>query len=227
MNRLLKSMCAIALAIPALAGEITVTGKGSVSLPPDKMKMTFEVSAIDLDIAAAKRTFKERTAILSATLAKVGVATNEVLTSGMDMESVKEYEGSRVVKFMGYRFSEEYTFVAKIDRARIERLYTALVDCKCVEKMRFWFELFDNETPRQEARAQAVGNAREIAAGIAQAAGVRLGEIEEIEYSALDGFNPRYIQTNCFADYSEAVSSVGALRNIEISESVRIKWKIK
>ena len=87
MNRLLKSMCAIALAIPALAGEITVTGKGSVSLPPDKMKMTFEVSAIDLDIAAAKRTFKERTAILSATLAKVGVATNEVLTSGMDMAS--------------------------------------------------------------------------------------------------------------------------------------------
>lgn len=228
MNKLLKSICVIALAVPALAGEITVVGKGSVSLPPDKMKMTFTVSALDLDIAVAKRRFKEYSATLAMTLAKVGVATNEILTSGMQMENVKEYENSSMV-FKGFRFSEDYTFVARLDRARMERLYTSLVNSKCVEELAFWFELFDSEAPRQAARALAVENAREIADGIAKAAGVSLGEIEEITYDFADIYHPnRYLQNNCFAASDDrSITSAGSLRTLEISEKVRIKWKIK
>jgi len=228
MNKLLTAICAIALSIPAVSGEISVVGKGTVSLPPDKMKMAFEVSALDLDIAVAKRRFKEQSATLAMTLAKVGVATNEILTSGMQMESVTEYENSSMV-FKGFRFSESYTFVARLDRARMERLYTALVNSKCVAELKFWFELFDNETPRQEARALAVKNAREIADGIAKAAGVSLGEIEEISYNFANTDRPyQYLQNNCFAAADDrSITSAGSLRTLEISEIVRIKWKIK
>jgi len=218
----------VALALPGIAGEITVTGTGTVRLPPDKMQMTFQVAASDLDATVAKQTFMERTAALAATLSELGVATNEVLTSGLNMEVVREYENGKRV-FRGYMFSENYSFIAKVDRARLERVYTALVDCKIIEELNLSFGLFDPAAPQEEARTLAVKNARAIAEGIASAAGVKLGKVSEIVYGS-SGDRGEYgmrLKSAVFAPTDGISSQVGALHDIEVSDTVRIRWKLK
>lgn len=227
MKKQLMSVCAAMLALAATAREITVVGKGTVTLPPDKMKMMFRVSAVNQDIVSAKSLFAERTASLAATLAEVGIETNEILTSGLNLDTVKEWENGKMV-FRGYSFSEWYTFVAPLDRARLERLYTSLVDCKTIEELNLSFELFDTDAPKQEAIARAVKDARAKAEAIARTAGVRLGKIDEIVYGC-EGDN-RYerglMKTN-LAVADGASMTVGELHKIEISDSVRIRWNIK
>lgn len=228
MKKLLIGIFAAMLALGAIAGEITVVGKGTVRLPPDKMKMTFQVSAVDADSVTAKQIFAEKTASLSATLTEVGVAEeDEILTSGLNMDVVREWENGKTV-FKGYNFSEQYTFVARLDRARLERLYTRLVDCKTIEGLSLSFELFDMETPKQEAIARAVADAKTTAEGIVRAAGVKLGKVEEIVYGCeSDSRYERGLIKANFAMADGATMSVGALHEIEISDTVRIRWKTK
>ena len=227
MTKQLTSICAAIMALGALAGEITVVGKGTVRLPPDKMKMMFQVSATDADIVAAKTQFAERTASLAATLEEVGVEKNEILTSGLNMTVVKEWENGKSV-FKGYNFSESYTFVAKLDRARLERLYTLLVDCKTIEGLSLSFELFDTETPKQEAIARAVADARKTAEGIVRAAGVKLGKVDEIVYGYEgDSRYDRGLMKANFVMAEGGSMSVGELHEIEISDTVRIRWKTR
>ena len=235
MKKLTAALCVLALSIAAFAGEITVAGKGMVRLPPDKMRMAFEVSAMDLDIGTAKRVFAERTAALAATLAEAGVASNEVFTSGLAIENVIEYEhfqnGIPMKVTKGYRFLEEYTFIARLDRVRLEDIYSRLVAGEIVEGLSVHYEIFDIQTPMNTARNLAVKNAREIAEGIAAAAGVSLGEIDEIVYRG-DGRIPvatsgALYDARIKCDESFGVEPVGSPSDITISDSVLITWKIK
>lgn len=224
-NCSIKIMLGMLLAATcALAGEITVTGKGRISLPPEKMKITFEVSASTNDMTQAEKIFAERTATLSAALASAGISSNEVVTAGLEMAPNMEYDKGELV-FRGYLFRESYTFTAKLDRVRLGEILAALFGSKAVQSANTSFELFDPEAPRREARLIAVKNAREIAEDIASAAGVSLGEIEEITYG--DTHDAR--NSMRFTNYAATVSDeAGAsLRNIEISDSVIIKWKTK
>lgn len=226
-KHVLMSMCAVALAAEALAGEITVVGRGTVSLPPDKMKMVFQVSATAQDAATSKALFSERTALLAATMSEVGVATNELLTSGLNMSSVREWENGKTV-FKGYNFSEWYTFVAKLDRARLEHIYARLVDCGIIEGLNLTFELFDADSARQDAISRAVADARAKAETIARSAGVKLGKVDEIIYGCDGGdLHDRSLMKTRLAAAEGGTVSVGELHEIEITDTVMIKWKTK
>lgn len=226
MKNLIATLGAIAFAAVALAGEITVTGNGRISLQPDKMKLVVTVSTTNPDIADGKRVFEEKKAVLAATFAAAGVASNEVVTAGMDMSPEIDYVNGKMVR-NGYRFSEEFTFVAKVDRERLGRISSALFDCKAVESVNTLFELFDPESPRSEARALAVKNARAIAEGIAEAAGVELADVAEIVYGSDGNGGYRVMKNLNYAAVDETGGTSAALRDIEISDSVRIKWKLK
>ena len=230
MKRIVSVVGMIFLAAAVFGGELSVVGTGRAKRQPDKMKITFSVSSTDKDMGVARRRFDERSASLTATLASAGIATNEVMTTGMDVNPEFDYvNGSQV--FTGYRFAENYTFAAKLDRKRLERIKAALFDSEAIESLRLWYELFEPSELRRAARANAVANAREIAEGIAAAAGVELGEIEEIAYAGDGGGG--YSRMNCVnpavmsaGDEAEAGSAT-SLQDIAVTDSVTIKWKIR
>ena len=65
MKKMTVVLGAIGFALVSLAGELTVTGTGVVKRQPDKMKITFTVSAEDKDMTVARRMFEEHTATLA------------------------------------------------------------------------------------------------------------------------------------------------------------------
>ena len=225
MKKMIVALGVIGFALVSLGGELTVTGKGVVKRQPDKMKITFTVSAEDKDMTVARRMFEEHTATLASTFSAAGISTNEVVTSGISM--CADYGWSEGRKFNGYKFEEDYIFVAKVDRTRLNRINSALFSCKAVNSLRNSFELFDPAAARNEARTLAVKNARDVAQRMARDAGVMLCEINEIIYT---GFEARdYTYTNHAAPSSayDGSGSVTSLRDIVLSETVCIKWKIK
>ena len=230
LNKMKTIVCVLGLlvlAACAFGGELSVVGTGTAKRQPDKMKITFSVSSTDKDMAEARRQFDERTASLAATLALAGIATNEVMTTGMDMDREFHYANGSPV-FAGYRFTENYTFAAKLDRGRLERIKASLFDSEAIESLRLWYELSEPSELRKSARAEAVANAREIAEGIAAAAGVALGDIEEISYGGeiRGGYSHMNLKMAAMAAGDEAGAAT-SLQDIAVTDSVTIKWKIK
>ena len=233
MKKIAVSVCMLVLVWAGLAGEITVTGTGRVKRQPDKMNIMFSVSSTDPDMAGARNAFADKTAVVAAALAAAGVSSNEVIRAGMYMNRSYSYEAGRQ-KFEGYQFTENYTFSAAMDRARLARIKQELFKSEAIGSLDESFELFDPEKLRGEARTTAVANARTIAEGLAAAAGVKLGDIVSIEYGGGGDSTIRYrnmvMAKGVMSDEAEEFgeSGIGAqLRDLSVSDSVVIRWNLE
>lgn len=232
MKKLAVWLGVAAMAASGLAGELAVTGKGTVRRAPDKMKIVFSVSATEPDLASARKAFAGESAKVAEALAAAGVELGEVTTAGSYMNKSYRYEAGKRI-FEGYRMTEEYTVTAPMDRERLDRIKTTLFKSEAIESLEERFELYDPEALRGEARAAAVANARTIAGELAKAAGVELGEITLIEYGeaggAAIGYRNMVMAKSMVCDEADfGASGIEAqVRELSVGDSVSIRWKLE
>ena len=238
MKRLLAPLCALILA-PALfaSADITVEGRGTVKLPPDGMRITFTVSAVDPDMAASKRLFAEKNAAMAAALEAAGVdKERELKITNIAMRPRYEWqhkngEGRQV--FKGYENAVDYLFAAPLDRDRLEKVYDAIVASKAGQDFGVAFELRDMEAARAEARRRAVRNAEAIARDLAATLNLALDRVEGIRYGAMAQSDVKaygvMARAANFADEAEGGAFLPdlSLRDIEISETVYVSWDLR
>lgn len=244
MKKLMLAVGAAAMAAACLAGEICVEGRGTVSVAPDMMRLRFDVEAIDMDMAKSAEMFGEKSAAVTRALLAAGVASNEVTTSGIEMEPLYHHEdkdgndvgrwgkGKRV--FDGYCHSTEVTFAAPLDRERLEKIYRVVVGCKTGTEMNLDFFVKDTNGAKARARRLAVENARDAASELTAAAGVALGEPEKIVYTSENESDSFGAAACCEMKSFGPAARDGApvlpairIRDIEISDRVVITWKLK
>lgn len=232
MKKLAVWLGVAAMAASGLAGELAVTGKGTVRRAPDKMKIVFSVSATEPDLASARKAFAGESAKVAEALAAAGVELGEVTTAGGYMNKSYRYEAGKRI-FEGYRMTEEYTVTAPMDRERLDRIKTTLFKSEAIGSLEERFELYDPEALRGEARAAAVANARTIAGELAKAAGVKLGEITLIEYGeaggAAIGYRNMVMAKGMECDEADfGASGIEAqARELSVGDSVSIRWKLE
>ena len=232
MKKLAVWLGVAAMAASGLAGELAVTGKGTVRRAPDKMKIVFSVSATEPDLASARKAFAGESAKVAEALAAAGVELGEVTTAGGYMNKSYRYEDGKRI-FEGYRMTEEYTVTAPMDRERLDRIKTTLFRSEAIGSLEERFELYDPEALRGEARAAAVANARTIAGELAKAAGVELGEITLIEYGeaggAAIGYRNMVMAKGMECDEADfGASGIEAqARELSVGDSVSIRWKLE
>ena len=232
MKKLAVWLGVATMAASGLAGELAVTGKGTVRRAPDKMKIVFSVSATEPDLASARKAFAGESAKVAEALAAAGVELGEVTTAGGYMNKSYRYEAGKRI-FEGYRMTEEYTVTAPMDRERLDRIKTTLFKSEAIGSLEERFELYDPEALRGEARAAAVANARTIAGELAKAAGVKLGEITLIEYGeaggAAIGYRNMVMAKGMECDEADfGASGIEAqARELSVGDSVSIRWKLE
>ena len=229
--KLLKTLYALATAVVAsiaMTGDLTVLGTGTVKRQPDTMEVAFTVSATDKDMATARRLYDERNTALAATLRAAGIDKSEVAEDGMGMARAIEWEGGKFAAkgTYVYRFWNGYTITAKLDRERLAKVNAALIDCEAISSLDVNFKVLDMAPLRNEARVRAVANAREIAESIAAAAGVSLGEIDAIVYGVGNDSNGVYLHKMAESG-ADSIECTTEIRDIEATDTVRIKWKVK
>lgn len=184
MKKFIGMMFVAGLSAAAWANSISVGGTGVVKARPDRVSLTFEVSVTDKRMDAAFDALKAKNEDLATALAGVEVRADEIKISNIRMNPQYSYNSMSGRTFDGYRQACTYVVTIPLDMGRVQSIYRAVVATKAGEEISLNFFIADDRPHRDEAKRLAVKDALATAELLAEAAGVKLGRIEEISYQA-------------------------------------------
>lgn len=167
--------------------EMRVTGKGRLSVKPDRIRLMMNLSELKKDYEKALEASAEMSAKLSEVFCGCGFAVEDLKTLSFNVdaqyEGYNDKNGNWKQRFVGYRFSQSLKLEFPADNERLGKVLYALSKSGVNTEFRIQYTVADVEARRNELLGKAVSDAKEKAAVLANAAGVRLGEISRIDYS--------------------------------------------
>lgn len=186
---------AIATAAPAAASttEITASGTGTVSLPPDQatVNASLETNANNAEAAIAQNnTTYDR--IVSA-LSKIGVARNDVTLSYYNVNYNPRPSGAAASgsERYGYTVSRSFAVVVR-SIGKAGSVSDACLGAGATAINGVSFGLSNPAVARGQATNEAVAQARENAEALARAASLRIVGIKSIELGGAPGPVPMF-----------------------------------
>ncbi len=250
MNRLVV-LSTLFVYCTCFSGTIKVDGKGVVKCVPDGVIMTFQIDSLHTNIVESLRLLSEREHQIVESLMQVGIQTNEIKTSAisltrqchMEDENGKMVHGlytrDMVVKeiFEGYQHSIKFILLFPLLQERINKTYLAIISHQDIKDFEIRLCLLNPQSVHEQARVQAVENAKKIAESLCRAADSRIVSVLEIVY----GESTRYAEdVPCGASIppdmpvvddrkpvTAAILPLIRAEDIEIGESVHIVWNIE
>ena len=184
---LLMMLLGFSVSAPAaeLARTISVAGQGKVSAAPDIVYIRTGVTTESREAQAALAENSRAMQRLLALLQQRGVADRDVRTTNFSVEPIaKRNKPSTGVEFSGYRVDNQ-VHVRLQDVEQLGEILDALVAAGSNRVAGIEFALRDPARILEEARKQAIADARARAEVYADSAGVRVGSVISIsEHSA-------------------------------------------
>ena len=168
-----------------MARQITVTGQAGTVATPDAAEIGVGVVSAGATAAAALADNTSRMRSLFDGLKALGVAEREMRTSGFSVSPVysrQTRDSNDPPTITGYRVSNNL-HVRLRDAAGVGRILDRMVELGANNINNVQFVVSDRYERLQSALADAVKNARERAALMAEAAGATLGPVIEIRES--------------------------------------------
>ncbi len=230
LRHLLRAAPLLALLAQPLAAQtppqpharITVTGTGDVAAAPDMATISLGVVARADAAGAAMASMSERLTQVIATLKAAGVAARDLQTSDLSLNPNMIYgQNGEAGRIDGYTASSTVTI-----RVRALESLGATLDAAVKDGANtlngVTFGLADPAPRTDEARRRAVADARHRAELYAEAAGVRLGRVEEIGESGRSPAPPMFRM----ADAQTASVPVEA-GEVTLGASVTITWSLE
>jgi uncharacterized protein YggE len=156
-----------------------VTGRGEVLLAPDIATIHIGVRTEGQDAAEAVASNNEQALQVANALRDLGVEAKDIQTSNFSIYPQQQFDERGAVTGTTY-VVENTVFVTVRDLGRLGVLLDAVVSTGANSISGINFDVADKEEPMAEAREKAVQNARALAEQLASAAGVTLGEIQNI-----------------------------------------------
>ena len=167
--------------------EMRVTGRGRLSVKPDRIRLILNLSDTKKDYEKVLKASAEMGAKLSELFAGCGFQEEDLKTTNFfvdaQYEGYNDKDGNWKQKFVGYRFEQSLKIEFPIDNDRLGKILYALSKSGVKTEFRIQYTVADQEKCRKELLDEAVKDAKEKAAVLAKAGGVKLGEIILIDYS--------------------------------------------
>ncbi len=214
------------VAAPALAQDIppaaiSVTGEATVSVPPD-------LAVVDGGVSSEAKTAREASEANSAAMAKVlaalkgaGIDVKDLQTSRLSLQPQSAPNRTVPSAVVGYRASNRVTIRVR-DVAKVANVIDTLVGAGANEIGGINFMVSQASKLLDEAREQAVADARRKAEIYAKAAGVTLGAPLSISEEGSPGPMPfRKMAAGM------AVSAPVAQGEETLQVTVSVSWAIK
>lgn len=217
---------------------IRVTGKGKLALKPDRIRILITVEGTEKNYDSMMERSANATGTLNELAEKNGFQKEELKTLRFDVDTVYDsYQGSDKnwkKRFRGYKFTHELKLETDIDRQRLGRLFYDLAHCELNPEFSLAYTVRDRENAKKELIRKAVGDSVEKAQILADAAGVSLGDIRDIDYS--------WGEVNFMTRLSEEIQPCGARigeeigsaydfdmepDDIEVTDTVTVVWEIR
>ena len=110
---------------------VMLRSSGEIETLPDMASFTVQLSCLDKSVAASKKCLVDKSNELIATLQKLGLKKEDILTTSVDMQKNYDWRNNSRV-FMGYNSSTTvYITVRNIDR--LDEIYTELFENRNLE----------------------------------------------------------------------------------------------
>lgn len=199
---------------------ITVTGSGTAYAKPDQVKLNGELRGMCGSYSEAVASSAESVAALKKAVGDAGFDMDALKTTGLSVSaSYSQKDGVRV--FVGYNYSHEVSMIVDLADGGLGKLLDAVMNCPDAPEFNISYVVSDSSRPMAEARAAAVKDAKHRAKELADAAGVKLGQISTISY----------VSSPCNFGRSGRAVMLCACDGItpedaEYNDSVSIEWTI-
>ncbi len=155
---------------------ITVTGEGKVTAAPDVALLTLGVSSLRPTVAEAREQAATALTAMIASMSANGVEEDDIQTQQLSIQPEYDYNNNETV-LRGFRVSNTVTAkIRNIDDTTkvVDDAVTAGGDDTQIQSISFTID--DPKQLQEQAREQAVEDARAKAQTLAGASGVDLGE---------------------------------------------------
>ncbi|WP_295049434.1 SIMPL domain-containing protein [uncultured Paracoccus sp.] len=233
----LVASTALALATPAMAApgkgghgmchpgmsRLTVTGQGEARVAPDLATIQMGVTTQAASAADAMRqNSQQQTAVIEA-LTGAGVETADVQTSGLNLTPMMDYGEGRAPTVTGYQASNMVSVRIK-DVARLGEVLDAIVAAGANEINGINFIRDDSSATEDEARRDAVADARHKAEILAEAAGLTLGPVLVLRDAPMpEGPRPMMMEARAAADAANVPIAAG---EVALSAMVEMQFAL-
>jgi uncharacterized protein YggE len=214
---------------PATVGEqpggITVMAQGKASAEPDLAMITIGVETRESTAGLAAEENNDRMADVMDALLAVGVAEEDIQTIDYSIRAEIDWDDDEH-RVIGYVVTNS-VLVKMRDMDKVGDVLDAVTEAGANNIYGIQFTFDDPAELREQARAEAMAEARKKAEALAQLAGVRLGSPRQISESSTEAA-PYYLD-QMYAPVESAVGGRGATISagqLEVTVQVQVTYDI-
>ncbi len=166
---------------------VTVRGRGTASAEPDLVVLAFGIIGRDFTYSAAVEKLNERVEDLRSDLEAVDVERTRLKTTKFDIRPEMRFDKEKDEHvFSHHKASHRMRLELAFDKELLNRVLGRVAQSAGEATVGVSFDVSDRESLRRRAMRVAVADAQETARVLAESAGARLGEIEQIDYSFIE-----------------------------------------
>ena len=205
---LLMAMCSTAIANDSLPRTISVTGRGSATSPPDMATINTGVVTQGKNAADAMKANNEIMKKLMTVLKAQKIAAKDIQTSDFSVspQYSRDDRGRTQQEIVGYRVSNQVRVVVR-NLPNLGAVLDALVSTGSNRVSGIGFGITNSDGILNEARNNAIADARSKAKLYAQALGIKVGKVVSVSESSVITPRPQFMARAAMADSAVPIAT--------------------
>lgn len=209
---------------PMQPATLGVQGEARVHVAPDLATVSLGVTTQAETAAQAMSDNATRQGAIIEALRAQGIAAEDLQTQGLNLAPLQDYSRQdQPPRITGYQAQNIVTAQVR-DIAQLGPLLDALVAAGATDVQGISFAREDGSAAEDQARADAVAEARRRAEVMAQAAGMQLGPLRSLsDASTIGGPRPQMMAARASADAQATPIEAGQLT---ITATVETVWTL-
>lgn len=216
---------------------IRVTGKGTISVKPDMIRLllTLEDMYDTYDKTLEQSTVQVE--LLKDCFEKLGFQRSDLKTLSFNVdteyESYQDFQKAWKKRFLGYKFVHRLKIEFDADNKRLGQVLYALAHAPIKPEFRINYTIKDSEAAKNQLLGKTVADSKEKAKVLTEAAEVTLGEIITIDYSWGEITFLSEPMDRCMSLAEECCMPNGSYDidiepdDIDVSDTVTVVWGIR
>lgn len=217
---------------------IKVTGKGSLAVKPDQIRLMLEIQDSRASYEKTIELSTLQVEDLRNVFEELGFDRADLKTTYFNVDTkyhrYTDENGCFQNRFVGYEFTHRLKIEFDADTKRLGQILYALAHAPVMPEFRIVYTVKDVEASKNQLLGKAVADSKEKALVLTEAAGVKLGEIINIDYSWGEvEFSYEPMNRMMYASALPAEDSVGSFNmdiepdDIDVSDTVTVIWSIQ
>ena len=223
--QLLALMCGARSAVVAEPSGIIVTAEGKASGKPDLATITFGVETRDPKAQKAAERNSSEMADVMAAIQGVGVAEEDIRTVDYRIQAEISWEDERQ-RVIGYVVVNSVV-VKMRDTDKVGDVLDAATEAGANNIYSIQFSFEDPSALREQARAEAMTEARNRAEALAQLAGVGLGRPRQISESFMEPWSAYAEKAYAPAPSADVTTTPVSPGQMEVTVQVQVTYETR